>query len=285
MSPLFRPARGGGAVRLDRLEDHRGALRGAGRRRRRGCGSGIVPTETPSQARRTAPKRRIWPTTKRDGVRGDREADALGAADDRGVDADHLAARGRRAAPPELPGLSAASVWITSSIEAAGAAAQRAAEGGDDAGGHGRLEAERVADRDGDLARAQVRAVAERAAARPAASARSDGEVGVGVAAEHARLAPRGRRRSGRATSRAPATTWLVGDDEAVRRQHHAGAAAAAAARQARDRGADRLGHADDGLRIGVEQAGVGGSGPMAALPIFTPAPHGDARRVCRTCP
>ena len=28
------------------------------------CGSGTVPTETPSQARRTAPKERIWPTTK-----------------------------------------------------------------------------------------------------------------------------------------------------------------------------------------------------------------------------
>ena len=54
-------------------------------------------------------------------------------------------------APPELPGLSAASVWITSSISRPGGA-QRAAERGDHAGRDRRLEAERIADGDRDLA-------------------------------------------------------------------------------------------------------------------------------------
>ena len=55
----------------------------------------------------------------------DREADVLGAAGARGgrVDADQPAARSRRAAPPELPGLIAASVWSRPSSD--GAAVRR----------------------------------------------------------------------------------------------------------------------------------------------------------------
>ena len=72
-------------------------------------------------------------------------------------------------APPELPGLSAASVWMTSStirVVCARAGRQRAAERGDDAGGHRAGEAVRVADRDDELADAQRGGVAELGRAR-----------------------------------------------------------------------------------------------------------------------
>ena len=68
------------------------------------------------KARRTRPWRTSSPSTKLGGVDRHRKADALRAADDRGVDADDCAVARHTSAPPELPGLSAASVWITSSI-------------------------------------------------------------------------------------------------------------------------------------------------------------------------
>jgi hypothetical protein len=49
---------------------------------------------------------------------------------------------------PELPRLSAASVWMTSSISLPTAGAQRAPERRDDAGSNGRFEAQRIADCD-----------------------------------------------------------------------------------------------------------------------------------------
>ena len=67
------------------------------------------------------------PDRRCDGVRGDREADARAArlravhrdrvARDLGVDTDHIAFRVDQG-PPELPGLSAASVWIAPEIAA-----------------------------------------------------------------------------------------------------------------------------------------------------------------------
>ena len=65
-----------------------------------------------------APHAPVTDQARRDetsGVAGDGEAAALRRQDDRGVDADHLAAR-VTSGPPELPGLSAASVWMMSSI-------------------------------------------------------------------------------------------------------------------------------------------------------------------------
>ena len=62
-------------------------------------------------------------------------------------------------APPELPGLIAASVWIASmtvlafSVPDGAAGAHRAVQRADDAGGDGALQAERRADRDDLLAR------------------------------------------------------------------------------------------------------------------------------------
>ena len=64
-------------------------------------------------------------------------------------------------APPELPGLSAASVWITLSTTRPARNGQRAAERRDDAGGHRSAESERASDRDHELADAQPFGVAE----------------------------------------------------------------------------------------------------------------------------
>ena len=60
--------------------------------------------------------------------------------------------------PPELPGLSAASVWTISSMIAAGSRSKRSAERADDARGHGVLKAVRVADGDRDLTDANATA-------------------------------------------------------------------------------------------------------------------------------
>ena len=60
----------------------------------------------------------IWSITFRARLTGNREADALLPLDppvqDRGVDADQFAVRSI-IAPPELPGLIGASVWMKSS--------------------------------------------------------------------------------------------------------------------------------------------------------------------------
>ena len=115
-------------------------------------------------------------------------------------------------APPELPGFSAASVWITSStMRAARARAgrQRAAERGDDAGRDRAREAVRVADRDHELADAQLGGVAERGRLRSRGAsarrtARSDsGSVPTTRSVELAAVGERGAH----ARRRAPSTT------------------------------------------------------------------------------
>jgi hypothetical protein len=82
---------------------------------------------------------------------GDREADAdvaAGAGEDGAVDA-HQPALRSTSAPPELPGLIDASVWmkvfVTFRVDA------RAAECAHDAGGHGVAETEGIADRDDEV--------------------------------------------------------------------------------------------------------------------------------------
>ena len=85
-------------------------------------------------------------------------------------------------APPLLPGLSAASVWITSSMIADVGAVpgrQRPAQRRHDARCHGAGKAQRVADRNNKLTDAQVISITKldggwRASARRADSARSD---------------------------------------------------------------------------------------------------------------
>ena len=94
------------------------------------------------------------------GVGGDREADALRAHDDRGVDADDLAGRGDQR-PAGIAGVQRRVGLHDVLDHAAGARLQRAAERRDDACGHRRVEAEGIADGDGDLAAPEPRAVAE----------------------------------------------------------------------------------------------------------------------------
>ena len=95
----------------------------------------------------------------------DREADRLRAADDRGVDADHLAARVQQR-PARVArvqrGVGLDHVGISRPVPSACCGPAR-----DDAGRHGVLEAERIADRDRDLA-------ARSAAEEPSASGDSE---------------------------------------------------------------------------------------------------------------
>ena len=159
--------------------------------------------------------------------------------------------------PPELPGLSAASVWITSSIIRPVVARRLRPERGDHARGHRRLEAERIADGDGKMPAAEQLGVTQR---RERQAARGVGtqqcEVGVRIDAEQARLAGAafgvGQADVARATDHVG-----VGQHQPVGRDHDArtdSAAALVAGVDAHDRGPDRVDDRGHGFRIGVEQ-------------------------------
>jgi hypothetical protein len=92
--------------------------------------------------------------------------------------------------PPELPGFSAASLCRMSSIRRPVPRAQRSSQRADDAAGDRVLEAERIADGDGDLADADRARVAERRPRQRRRAARGDpepqhGEIGFGIVADH----------------------------------------------------------------------------------------------------
>ena len=113
--------------------------------------------------------------------------------------------------PPELPGLSAASVWITSSIRRPDCGAERTPQRADDAGGDGALEPVGVADGDDELARRATRASCRAGARR---SLRPETRITARSYAD--------RRRSDRASERWPSVkgtsslrwrppaTWLL---------------------------------------------------------------------------
>ena len=194
------------------------------------------------------------------GVRGDREADALRAHDDGGVDADDLAVRGNQR-PAGIARVERRVGLDHVVDQPAGLRAQRAAERGHDAGGHRRFEAERIADGDHELAALEPLGIAQRR--RRQRDRRVDshqGKVGVGVVAHHAggEAAPLDRIHfdAGRAADHV-----AVGEHEAVRRDHHAGAGAALPLLvrafehvEADHRRADAVDHVDDGAGIGIEQ-------------------------------
>ena len=128
-------------------------------------------------------------------------------------------------APPELPGFSAASVWITfstSRLACPSRAAQRAAEGADDTGCHGAVEAERVADRDDQLADPQAGRRHRTARRRdpPPAPGRRPGRT-----ADRARR-PRTRARRRRRISPFP---LRAGDDAGAQTRSSAGVSAISA--------------------------------------------------------
>ena len=94
------------------------------------------------------------------GVGGDRKADALRAHDHGGVDADHFARR-RHQRPARIARVERRVGLHHVLDHPPGARLQRASERRDDARGHRRVEAERIADRDCDLAALEPGAVAE----------------------------------------------------------------------------------------------------------------------------
>src|SRR6266481_5337344 len=151
--------------------------------------------------------------------------------------------------PPELPGLSAASVWMTSSMVLP--------------------LTERIADRDHQLAAAQGFGIAERGVPQiPHAVGAQQRQIGVGVDAEHARIGDDALDVAqpdlfGRTDHVA------IGQHQSVRRDHDPGAETAALVRVAylrpgfdpNHRGLDAFGHADHGIGIGVEQGVIAGGG------------------------
>ena len=110
----------------------------------------------------------------------DGEADPLRRLDDRGVDADDPA--------PAVEQRAAAVARIERGVgldhvvdEVAGDAPQAAAQGADHPGGHRRVEAERAADGDHELADAQLGRVAERRVRQPRRIGLHDRDVGPWV--------------------------------------------------------------------------------------------------------
>ena len=88
--------------------------------------------------------------------------------------------------PPLLPGLSAASVWITLSTRCPVMLRRLRPSALTTPGGHGRVEAERAADGDHELPDAQLGRVAERRVRQPRRIGLHDRDVGPRVGADDA---------------------------------------------------------------------------------------------------
>ena len=189
MSPSRTPAvAAGGLEQLDDLEAarpadcRRRALAAAGSRRRsRGTRAG--------RGRRASGSRGWRGSPRRSGPRDPRPTPATA------VLMPTTRPRESASAPPELPGLSAASVWMTfstSRLRRAVAGRERPAERADDARRHGAGEAERIADRDDELPDLEPGRVAERC--RPGRRRRRgrprDRRAGRGPTTRNARSAP-----------------------------------------------------------------------------------------------
>ena len=155
-------------------------------------------------------------------VDADRETDALRAAGDRRVDADDAArAVDERAA--RVAGIQRCIGLDHALDESPRARAQAAAERADDAGGHGRLVAERIADRDDELSDAQRGGAAESRVREAAAGESQHRDIRFRVVADQ-------RRRDFAAVGQRRAQLARAVGDVAVRQQiavgrvEHAGA-------------------------------------------------------------
>ena len=170
-------------------------------------------------------------------------------------------------APPELPGLSAASVWITFSTRRPAEpelGRQRSPEGGHDAGGHGAGQSHRAADRDDELADAQVVRVAQLGGRQVAGVDTDHGQVGERIRPDHlrAQLAP---VREGGADAAAAGDHVGRGQHVAVGRDRDAAAGALGSSAtgapgdgQVRDRWRQPLGDSGHRPGVGVEGVGIG---------------------------
>ncbi len=207
------------------------------------------------------------------GIAGDRKTNALRAADDRRVDADHLGRRGHQR-PAGVAGIESG-VGLNDVFDSPAAhRADRAAERRHHARRNGRLKAQRIADCDDQLAAAQCFGIAERGVAQIAhAVGAQQRQIGVGVDAEYACVGdntldvpqPDLLRRSNHV---------IVGQHKPVRGDNDPGAKPAALARvphprtgfNANNGGTDALGHADHSIGIGVEQRAIVGRGLFGRL-------------------
>ena len=161
-------------------------------------------------------------------------------------------------APPELPGLIAASVWMndrSGPMPGCGARERR-----DDAAGHGLADAERIADREHQIADLERIGIAERRV----------GRLRLGVDVQHREVGASSPPISTAANSRRSASTtviWsasvddvVVGDDQAVGAHDHARAQRILrpALQLALDRSAEEM-----------AKEGVGGTGRRRAGPAL----------------
>ena len=128
-------------------------------------------------------------------VRRNREADALRAHDDRGVDADNLAVRGDQRTAG-IAGIERGVGLDHVVDQPARARPQRAPERRDHAGSHRRFEAERIADGDHQLAALEQLGIAERRRRqRHRGVDAHQREVGVGIVCRRRARSGRGHRR------------------------------------------------------------------------------------------
>ena len=161
--------------------------------------------------------------------------------------------------PPELPGLSAASVWMTSSIMRPFRELSERPSAETITGGHAGVEAQRIADRDHQLAAPQRLGIAQ--ARRRQGHVFLDAgerEIRIEIAAEDARGKPAALHRR---NVRGPGGVddMRVGDDEAVGRdQEPRSRAQTPAVRAPRiepdNARSDRIDNGGHGLGIGVKQ-------------------------------
>ena len=190
-------------------------------------------------------------------VAGDGKADALCAADDRGVDADDLAPRGhqRAAGVPRVQ----RRVGLHHVVDQpAVLGAQRAAERAHHPGGDGALEAERIADGNRDLADPHAIGRAQPGPGEARGMQPQQREVGVRIVADRISL-QRAAVGQDRLDLLGAMHDMAVGQHEAVRREDHAGAAALAAGLEVHDRRRHLVDGTGHRRRIGVEQVGVVG--------------------------
>ena len=168
--------------------------------------------------------------------------------------------------PPELPGLSAASVWMTSSIRRPLRARRLRPSAETTPAVTVDFEPEGIADRDDELAAPQGLRIAEPGGGRPAGRfGAQESQIGVGIVTEHLRLGLAALR-EGEARALRSAHDMAVGQDETVTGNDDAGTDATAVASPSgalnpNDRRPDPVDHGRDRPRIGVERCFLGGMG------------------------